>query len=242
MFPEELPKRIIRMFTFIGETVLDPFLGSGTTVKVALELNRNSIGYEINEKFLEVIKKKVEINSLDMVNKRTEIIKRNDTIIPYTIDYIPRIKDAKPVIEPDKLKFGKNEMYKIVDVLDDGKLKLDTNIIVKLKGILIINLEETKSYLKKYILGKKVYLKFDKGYVANEHFVEAYVYLKNKIFINAYLIKTGLAITDKNAEFDLKKRFMELENNFQNIITETDNVSKGKTEVAEWEDYSWNLK
>jgi len=37
------------MFTFIGDTVLDPFLGSGTTAKVALELKRNAIGYEINE-------------------------------------------------------------------------------------------------------------------------------------------------------------------------------------------------
>src|SRR3989338_3526437 len=36
MFPEELPKRLIKMFTFVGDTVLDPFLGSGTTIKVAL--------------------------------------------------------------------------------------------------------------------------------------------------------------------------------------------------------------
>ena len=61
MFPEELPKRLIRMFTFQGDTVLDPFLGSGTTVKVALEWGRNSVGYEINEKFLEIIKEKIGI-------------------------------------------------------------------------------------------------------------------------------------------------------------------------------------
>ncbi len=47
MFPDELPKRLMRMFTFQGDTVLDPFLGSGTTTKVAWELGRNSIGYEI---------------------------------------------------------------------------------------------------------------------------------------------------------------------------------------------------
>jgi site-specific DNA-methyltransferase (adenine-specific) len=47
VFPEELPKRLIRMFTYEGDTVLDPFLGSGTTTKVALDMNRNSIGYEI---------------------------------------------------------------------------------------------------------------------------------------------------------------------------------------------------
>lgn len=64
MFPEELPRRIIRMFSFAGETVLDPFLGSGTTMKVADELNRNSVGYEINEKYLPKIKEKVGMNSL----------------------------------------------------------------------------------------------------------------------------------------------------------------------------------
>ncbi len=51
MFPEELPRRLIRMFTFQGDTVLDPFLGSGTTAKAALDLARNAVGYEINPGF-----------------------------------------------------------------------------------------------------------------------------------------------------------------------------------------------
>jgi DNA modification methylase len=55
MFPDELPRRLIKMFAFIGDTVLDPFLGSGTTVKVALEQKRNAVGCEINEEFLEIV-------------------------------------------------------------------------------------------------------------------------------------------------------------------------------------------
>ncbi len=62
-----------------------------------------------------------------------------------------------------------------------------------------------------------MYLKFDKNYVAEKNYVEAYVYLKNKIFINAYLIKAGLAVTDKNADFALKERFLKLENS-HNLI------------------------
>ena len=46
MFPEELPKRLIKMFSFVGETVLDPFLGSGTTTLAAKKLGRNSVGYD----------------------------------------------------------------------------------------------------------------------------------------------------------------------------------------------------
>lgn len=59
MFPLELPRRLIKMFSFKGETVLDPFLGSGTTTAAAVEQERNSIGVEINRQFEGVIKKKV---------------------------------------------------------------------------------------------------------------------------------------------------------------------------------------
>ena len=45
-FPEEIPYRLIKLFSFVGETVLDPFLGSGTTTKVARNLGRHSVGYE----------------------------------------------------------------------------------------------------------------------------------------------------------------------------------------------------
>lgn len=58
-FPEELPYRLIKLYSFVGDTVLDPFLGTGTTAKVALDLNRKAIGYEINKKYLPLIKKKL---------------------------------------------------------------------------------------------------------------------------------------------------------------------------------------
>ena len=59
MFPEELPARLIKMFSFPNETVLDPFMGSGTTSLVAKKLNRNSVGYEINPEFIPIIKEKI---------------------------------------------------------------------------------------------------------------------------------------------------------------------------------------
>ena len=62
-FPELLPERLIRLYTFEGETVLDPFGGSGTTMKVAKDLKRNSIIYEINPQYIETIKNKVGWNN-----------------------------------------------------------------------------------------------------------------------------------------------------------------------------------
>lgn len=59
VFPEELPKRLIKMYSFVGDTVLDPFIGSGTTALAARNLGRNSIGYEINSNFLGYYREKV---------------------------------------------------------------------------------------------------------------------------------------------------------------------------------------
>src|SRR3972149_3152851 len=58
-FPEELPYRLIKLFSYKGETVLDPFAGSGTTMKVARMLERNSIGMEIKKSLVPIIKKKL---------------------------------------------------------------------------------------------------------------------------------------------------------------------------------------
>ena len=57
-FPDELPYRIIKLFSYKGEIVLDPFLGSGTTMKIARELNRHSIGFELLRDLEDTIKNK----------------------------------------------------------------------------------------------------------------------------------------------------------------------------------------
>jgi modification methylase len=57
-YPEEIANRLIRMFSVKGELVLDPFLGSGTTTKMAIKNDRNSIGYETDLKMLPIITEK----------------------------------------------------------------------------------------------------------------------------------------------------------------------------------------
>ena len=58
-FPDEIPYRLIRMHTVEGETVVDPFLGSGTTLKICRHLNRIGIGYELNHEYKELIQTRI---------------------------------------------------------------------------------------------------------------------------------------------------------------------------------------
>src|SRR5258708_20592913 len=61
MFPPEIPLRLIKLFSFYSETVLDPFCGIGTTGKVALELGRKFIGIDTNKQYLSIVKKNFKI-------------------------------------------------------------------------------------------------------------------------------------------------------------------------------------
>jgi site-specific DNA-methyltransferase (adenine-specific) len=79
-FPEELPYRLIKLFSYVGEIVLDPFVGSGTTMKVARKLKRNSIGIEIKKELIPIIKEKLAFNDLlekeNIFDDKFEIIER----------------------------------------------------------------------------------------------------------------------------------------------------------------------
>lgn len=86
-FPKELPHRLIKLYSFWGDTVLDPFLGTGTTIEAAIELGRNGIGYEINEEYRPLIEKKIQraeakVNQLSIFDGNiTDNSESNDEII-----------------------------------------------------------------------------------------------------------------------------------------------------------------
>ncbi len=70
-FPLELAERLVRMFSFVGDTVLDPFLGTGTTTVAAAKWGRNSMGYEIDEHYYDLALKRIKRDTSSLFNKST---------------------------------------------------------------------------------------------------------------------------------------------------------------------------
>ncbi|MEJ2670888.1 MAG: DNA methyltransferase [Deltaproteobacteria bacterium] len=209
MFPEELPRRLIRMFTFQGDTVLDPFLGSGTTAKAALDLGRNAMGYEINPDFLEIIHDKISGNEPLWFHNEIEIIKADKGIedLPQ-IEYTPAIRDATVPQEATRPQKKPVNLHKVTEIIDGQTIRLDNGHRVRFLGVRIDRPGEARDYLRKRILGKQVLLKTD-GH-GDHHEASAYIYLKNKIFINAYLIKSVLASPDLSTDHRFRDKFIKL--------------------------------
>jgi modification methylase len=210
MFPEELPRRLIRMFTFVGDTVLDPFLGSGTTIKVALELGRNAVGYEINNTFENMIREKLGMKGTQSFFKEIHLWRRDEQAfeVPWS-EYTPRIQDSQVLSKPVNIHHKTQDVYKVIDIPNEGTILLDNGTLVNFLGVLIDKREETRKYLQDYVLGKTIILK-EIQETSNNGIASGYVYLKNKIFINSYLIKSGLASPDDLVEHRYAKKFRQL--------------------------------
>jgi len=67
-YPEQLVERLIKLYSYWGETILDPFLGTGTTAVVAKKLQRNCIGYEIDLELKEIIAERLKLNTKTLTN------------------------------------------------------------------------------------------------------------------------------------------------------------------------------
>ncbi|MBX3117775.1 MAG: site-specific DNA-methyltransferase [Fimbriimonadaceae bacterium] len=81
-FPVELPRRLIKMFSFVGDTVLDPFVGSGTTSVAAAELERGSVGYELNPEFVEQCRERLaDMQSIE-IRIQEPLIEKPDRLVP----------------------------------------------------------------------------------------------------------------------------------------------------------------
>jgi len=228
MFPEELPSRLIKMFSFVGETVLDPFLGSGTTTLVAKKLDRNSVGFEINPEFIPLIKEKLNVKQNDIDGTNYDFA----TQIQLTVDFEKEIKmlpyffkdphalDKK--IDVKKLQYGskidkdssiqREELYTVKEVISPEMIRLSNDLIIKLIGIKEDPQSNGKatSFMVEKTRGKRVFLKYDSVKYDKENNLLCYLYLENKTFINAHLIKNGLVQVDNSIDFKYKEKFQKL--------------------------------
>ncbi len=228
MFPEELPRRLIKMFSFVGEMVLDPFAGSGTTALASKNLDRNSVGYEINPDFLPFIKDKLDIDQKDINGTTYEFLTQTRKEIDFDneikkLPYIfkdPHTLDKK--IDLKKLQFGskidkdsssqREELYSVKEVISPEIIKLNNDLTVKLIGVKEdpkINGKAT-SFLIEKTKGKRVFLKYDNVKYDNQNNLLCYLYLENKTFINAHLVKSGLVQVDSDIDFKFKDKFLKL--------------------------------
>lgn len=227
MFPEELPKRLIKMFSFVGDTVLDPFLGSGTTSLAAKNLGRNSVGYEINPDFIPYIRRKLEVNQPLLFGAQYEFVEqgRIDTDFNKEIAKLPYIfKDFHGFdkkIDPKKLQFGskidkdsgnREEYYSVKEIISPELIKLSNGLTIRLIGIKedISSSEEAVKFLKRKTKNQKLYMKFDNNKYDRNNNLFCYLYLKNKTFLNAHLIKKGLVLVDENSDYKYKNNFLKL--------------------------------
>ena len=228
MYPEELPKRLTKMFSFVNDTILDPFLGSGTTTLAAKNLDRNSIGFEINKKFLPIIKEKVGANKKDLfkdtifeiteqINKTADF-KNEISKLPYIFKDSTKFSRK---IDPQKLKFGSKinftnnervDLYSVKEVITPEKILLNNNLVVKLIGVKTKRemLSKAVEFLQAKLKNQKVFIKFDNSKYDNENNLLCYLYLQNKTFINAHLIKAGLVDIDDKIDYKYKLKFLNL--------------------------------
>lgn len=223
VFPEELPRRLIKMFSFAGETVFDPFMGSGTTALAARNLQRNSIGYEINPDFVDYYKQKVD--NVRLFNNSTCLYKVDSSTINKeeklnTLPYVfndPHKMENK--IDVKKLQFGskidkdskeREEYFTVKSVISPNTILLSNGLTIRLIGIKekpSVNGNATKFLIDK-TKGRKVFLKYDSVKYDSDNTLLCYLYLDNKTFINAHMLKNGLAEVDMAADFKYKSKFI----------------------------------
>lgn len=227
VFPETLPHRLIKMFSFAGETVFDPFMGSGTTALAARNLQRNSIGYEINPDFKQYYEQKV-VSSLsfdgasylfECDNSEFEM-KDKMRALPYLF-CDPHKMNSK--IDIKQLQFGskidkngkeREEYFSVKTILSPNTVILNNGLTIRLLGIKekpSVNGDATKFLIEK-TKGRKVFLRYDTVKYDDNDVLLCYLYLDNKTFINAHMLKNGLAEVDYSFDFKYKNKFEKLIN------------------------------
>jgi len=192
-------------------------------------LGRNSIGYEINSEFIEVAKKKLNFNQMDIAGTTYKFLKDEINIdadkefenLPYRfVDF----QNLDKKVDPKKLQFGskidknsgqREDYYTVKEILSPELLRLNNDLVVKLIGVKEkkSTTDSARQFLYDKTKGQKVYMKFDTQKYDDQNNLMCYLYLRNKTFLNAHLIKEGLVEPDTAIEFKYKQKFLNIASN-----------------------------
>ena len=226
-FPEELPKRLIKMFSFTGETVLDPFLGSGTTSVAAARLGRASVGYEINADYGPVIGERLAAVT-DKVEMTTGLSSGTDW--DARVDELPyRFHDPVPMdrkVDPREHAYGSRidqegsgntpeDLCRVQEVLAPDALQLDTGKHIRLLGVRSVagRRDQAEARLRELTGGQRVYLRYDEACADVGSDADSaplvYLYLRNKTPVNRHLIRSGFVDVDTTRDYRFKRAFLD---------------------------------
>ena len=198
------------MFTFEGETVLDPFLGSGTTMSVARELGRSCTGYEVNPDFLGTIREKTGFG------EQREFFRGEAEALEVIHPQPGAGAEAGEAVAGDRaagygsvIRKGdsrhREEYHRVKEVLDVRTVELEDGRSLRLLGLLEKDSPGGVERLRELVSGKQVYFKNDPR---TDEERGVYLYLRNRTCINSRLVRDGVAGVDESCQYRMKKRFL----------------------------------
>lgn len=229
MFPPELPNRLIKMFSFAGDLVLDPFMGGGATACSAANLERHSVGYEINGEYEKIMREKFRAAAnppggadIEFVREKNppgkDELREKIAALPYACRDFAQMERKT---DPKKFNFGskldgagsgarREDFYYVQKIIAADKLLLGNGATIRLLGVKPLKQKaaEAAAFLREKTGGAKVFMKFDRDKYDQAGNLLCYLYLSNKTFINAHLIKSGFAAADKTAAHRHLNRFI----------------------------------
>jgi DNA modification methylase len=191
MFPKELPRRLIRMFSFPGEYVLDPFTGGGTTIAVALEEGRKAEGIEINRDFESVIRDRLG-------------------------DHVDEVRFTGAG-ERSRERETKDNFYGSATHLKDlGRNRWEgTGKVEAIEGPMTLRVSGRSWRLEGLANGSKACREALETLVGNQKVIveptdetHAYIRLLNRTMINSRLIRMGVATADPDRKHRNRTRFI----------------------------------
>lgn len=219
-FPEELPRRLIRMFTFVGDTVLDPFAGSGTTSVAALQQDRSSVGYEVNRTFVEAAL--VRVREARTLLTRAEVSLVRDPLparvdpglLPYRFRDPVRIDRPRSGLRRYGSRIdGSEEVQprgeRVVEVPAYDRVRLESGREVPLLGVgpAVEEPEQVRARLAELCLGRRVSLAADPTFDGEADPPPHYVILGNRTCLNTRLVRSGLVAPDRRHRYRRRGRY-----------------------------------